>query len=80
MFGTRVPKRYVDLVPGAQTIPAREIAAIDSLTTPVEIEEGRVLMRQGAPGNDAESCNGSEASGSVGHSAISRRMIRGAET
>ena len=53
MFGTRVPKRFVDLIPGAQTIPAREIAAIDSLTTPVEIEEGRVLMRQGAPGNEA---------------------------
>lgn len=53
MFGTRVPKRFVDLVPGAQTIPAREIAAIDSLTTPVEIDEGRVLMRQGAPGNEA---------------------------
>jgi len=53
MFGTRVPKRFIDLVPGAQTIPAREIAAIDSLTTPVEIEEGRVLMRQGTPGNEA---------------------------
>jgi CRP-like cAMP-binding protein len=53
MFGTRVPKRFVDIVPGAQTIPAREIAAIDSLTTPVQVEEGRVLMRQGAPGNEA---------------------------
>ena len=53
MFGTRVPKRFIDLVPGAHTIPAREIAAIDSLTTPVEIEEGRVLMRQGAPGSEA---------------------------
>ena len=53
MFGTRDSNRFVDHVPGAHTIPAREIAAIDSLTTPVEIEEGKVLMRQGAPGNEA---------------------------
>lgn len=53
MFGTRVPKRFLDLVPEAETIPARELVAIDSLTTPVEIPEGRIIMREGTPGSEA---------------------------
>ena len=54
MFGsTRVPQRFVDLVPQAELFPARELALIDSLTTPVQVPEGRELMRQGASPQEA---------------------------
>ena len=53
MFGTRIPKRFTDLIPEAERFPARELSAVDSLTTPVRIDEGRVLMREGEPGSEA---------------------------
>ena len=53
MFGERIPKRFTDLVPEAERFPARELSLVDSLTTPVRIDEGRVLMREGTPGSEA---------------------------
>ncbi len=53
MFKTGVRTRDLAEFPGARTIPARELAVIRSLATPVEVPKGRVLMRQGAPGSES---------------------------
>lgn len=53
MFGIRAKQSLMAKLPDAETLPRRELVAMDSLVTPIEIPAGRVLMHQGAPGSDA---------------------------
>jgi len=51
----RIPKKELDLlgqVPLFSTCSQRELREIAKLGTPVEVDEGRVLTKQGTPGRE----------------------------
>lgn len=53
MFGTRVANSTTARLADVKAIPANELAILDSISTPVEIPAGRVVMREGAHGSEA---------------------------
>lgn len=53
VFGSRSTKSAVAQLPEMEGIPARELALLDSMSTPVDIPAGRVVMQVGAPGSEA---------------------------